>query len=311
MARPGAGGPVGLVGRLLPAAVGRRPRPSCAAWFAERVRTRAGSPSRPTASATRSPGGRPAASATDAPACSPAPTSTPSSTAGRTTARWASSPRSRRSTSCASAGFAPARPIGIGGLRGGGGLALRPRLPRLAAGHRRDDLGRRPASCATATASSSPTRSPTPGWTRRPGCCRPRPGRHLRRAARRAGPRPRRPRRRRRAGQRDLAARPLALRLRRAGQPRRHHPHGGPARPDAHLRDDRAGGQQAGPAGRRSGRPSGGSRCEPNGTNAVPSLVTAWLDARASSDDALAEMVGRHRAAGRRPRRSRRHLAGR
>jgi N-carbamoyl-L-amino-acid hydrolase len=31
---------------------------------------------------------------------------------------------------------------------------------------------------------------------------------------------------------------------------------------------------------------------EPNGTNAVPSRVTAWLDARASSDDALAEMVG-------------------
>jgi N-carbamoyl-L-amino-acid hydrolase len=30
---------------------------------------------------------------------------------------------------------------------------------------------------------------------------------------------------------------------------------------------------------------------EPNGTNAVPSLVTAWLDARASSDDALVELV--------------------
>ncbi|WP_224276309.1 allantoate amidohydrolase [Nocardioides lacusdianchii] len=30
---------------------------------------------------------------------------------------------------------------------------------------------------------------------------------------------------------------------------------------------------------------------EPNGTNSVPSLVTAWLDARASSDDALADMV--------------------
>ena len=30
---------------------------------------------------------------------------------------------------------------------------------------------------------------------------------------------------------------------------------------------------------------------EPNGTNAVPSLVTAWLDARADSDDALAELV--------------------
>lgn len=30
---------------------------------------------------------------------------------------------------------------------------------------------------------------------------------------------------------------------------------------------------------------------EPNGTNAVPSRVTAWLDARASSDDALAALV--------------------
>ncbi len=32
-------------------------------------------------------------------------------------------------------------------------------------------------------------------------------------------------------------------------------------------------------------------RVEPNGTNAVPSLVTAWLDARCASDDALAELV--------------------
>ena len=38
---------------------------------------------------------------------------------------------------------------------------------------------------------------------------------------------------------------------------------------------------------------------EPNGTNAVPSRVTAWLDARASSDDALAD-------AGARPCRGRR-----
>jgi beta-ureidopropionase / N-carbamoyl-L-amino-acid hydrolase len=30
----------------------------------------------------------------------------------------------------------------------------------------------------------------------------------------------------------------------------------------------------------------------PNGTNAVPSQVTAWLDARAESDDALADLVG-------------------
>ncbi len=31
---------------------------------------------------------------------------------------------------------------------------------------------------------------------------------------------------------------------------------------------------------------------EPNGTNAVPSRVTAWLDARASSEDTLSDMVG-------------------
>ena len=36
----------------------------------------------------------------------------------------------------------------------------------------------------------------------------------------------------------------------------------------------------------------------PNGTNAVPSLVTAWLDARCASDEALAELVERDLAAG-------------
>ena len=48
-----------------------------------------------------------------------------------------------------------------------------------------------------------------------------------------------------------------------------HHPDGGPARPDADLRDDRAGRQQAGPAGRRAGdlragrgrRPTAPTRC--------------------------------------------------
>ena len=39
----------------------------------------------------------------------------------------------------------------------------------------------------------------------------------------------------------------------RRGQPRGHDPDGGPARPDADLRDDRAGRQQAGPAGRAAG----------------------------------------------------------
>ncbi len=67
---------------------------------------------------------------------------------------------------------------------------------------------------------------------------------------------------RRRRGQRDLAARALPLRLRRRGQPCRDHPDGGPPRPDADLRDDRAGGQQAGPAGRPAGdlRPGRGRR---------------------------------------------------
>ena len=120
----------------------------------------------------------------------------------------------------------------------------------------------------------------------------------LRRAARRAGPRPRRPRRGGRGGQRDLAARALPLRLHRRGQPRRHHPDGGPARPDADLRDDRARRQQAGPAGRPARDLRPGRRSTPNGTNAVPSRVTAWLDARCSSDAALADAGRRDRAAG-------------
>ena len=49
---------------------------------------------------------------------------------------------------------------------------------------------------------------------------------------------------------------------------------------------------------------------EPNGTNAVPSRVTAWLDARCSTDDALASLVDEITPAGIRPRRPRRHLAG-
>jgi N-carbamoyl-L-amino-acid hydrolase len=45
---------------------------------------------------------------------------------------------------------------------------------------------------------------------------------------------------------------------------------------------------------RRSGTRAtfGRVRVEPNGTNAVPSLVSAWLDARAASADALDDLVG-------------------
>ncbi len=45
----------------------------------------------------------------------------------------------------------------------------------------------------------------------------------------------------------------------------------------------------------------------PNGTNAVPSRVTAWLDARCSSDDALAELVAVVTPSGRGAGPARRH----
>ena len=78
--------------------------------------------------------------------------------------------------------------------------------------------------------------------------------RDVRGAARRAGPGPGRPAvRADRRRERDLAARAVPLRVRRLRRPRRHDADGGPRRPDADLRDDRAGGQQAGPAGRRAG----------------------------------------------------------
>ena len=153
-------------------------------------------------------------------------------------------------------GVAPARPSGssVFAEEEGSRFGLACLGSRLADGRARP--GRRRGSCGTAT--GSPCRTRWSGGARRRGRGR-RPGRPagrvgvLRRAARRAGPRPRRPRRRGRRGQRDLAARALPLRLHRRGQPRRHHPDGGPARPDAHLRDDRAGREQAGPAGRAAG----------------------------------------------------------
>ena len=129
-------------------------------------------------------------------------------------------------------------------------------LPRLAAGDRRADRGPRRAALRDRDGVTAGRRDGAPpGSARvaRAGRGDARDGRLLRGAARRAGPRPRRPGRGGRGGQRDLAARALPLRLHRRGQPRRHHPDGGPARPDADLRDDRAGRQQAGPARRAAG----------------------------------------------------------
>ncbi len=129
--------------------------------------------------------------------------------------------RSRRSTCCASAASCrPSRSASGCSSRRRGPASGSPAWARGWPPERRP--GSRPRRCATATGSRS---------TRGRGRRRPRPGRRpapagarrrrLRRAARRAGPRPRRPGRRGRRGQRDLAARPLPLRLHRRGQPRR------------------------------------------------------------------------------------------
>jgi hypothetical protein len=94
----------------------------------------------------------------------------------------------------------------------------------------------------------------------------------------------------RRRGHRDPGARPLAVRRDRPRRPRRHHPAGGPRRPDARARADGAGG------------PGGGGRCggvatvgrvlvEPNGVNAIPARVRTWLDARADEEATVRAIV--------------------
>ncbi len=90
----------------------------------------------------------------------------------------------------------------------------------------------------------------------------------------------------------------MAAGLHRRRQPRRYHPDGRPARPDAHLRLHGAGRQQGGPAGRRGGHRGPGER--PTRTPPTPSrpAVTGWLDARAPDEQALDR-------AGRRDRRPR------
>ena len=242
-------------------------------------------------------------------ACSPARTSTPSSTAGRTTARWASCPRWPRSTCCASAASSPpARSASRSSSRRRGRASAAPASARGWSPAR--PPGTRRASCATATGSSSATRSPPPAWTRRRGCCRWTGSATFVELHVEQG--------------RDLVDRDVAVGLASeiwphgrwrfdfAGQAN----HAGTTRMEdrhdpmlTYAMTALAANKQARLAGQRAtfGRIS----VEPNGTNAVPSLVTAWLDARASSDDALAEMVGLIAQAGRRARRPRRHLAGR
>ena len=229
----------------------------------------------------------------------PARTWTRCSTAGRTTARWAWSRRSRRSTRSARA--ASCRPGRSGsGVRRGGGLAVRAGLPRLAAG--------RPARVTWGAARALRDRDGVAladVWTRTrryDRAARPAGGRRdVRRAARRAGPRPRRPRRGGRDRQRDLAARAVPVRLHRRGQPRGHHADGGPHGPDADLRDDRAGRQQAGPAGRRAGhvRPARGRPpTAPTPSLAGPGLAGRPRRRRGDVAGRLVEAITGRRASG-------------
>ena len=82
-------------------------------------------------------------------------------------------------------------------------------------------------------------------------------------------------------------------------EPRRDDADGGPARPDAHLRDDGARGRTSRPGSAGQRATFGRVEVAPNATNAIPSRVTAWLDARAVRR-------GGARRAGRASRRGRR-----
>ena len=100
-------------------------------------------------------------------------------------------------------------------------------------------------------------RRPQPARTRR----RPaRPDRRVRRTARRAGPRAGADGRGHRRGREHLAARAVALRLHRPCRPRGHGPPGRPERPDAALREHRAGRPPAGGGARRRGHVRQGHR---------------------------------------------------
>ena len=157
-------------------------------------------------------------------------------------------------------------PAGHRQLRRRGRRALRPRLRRLPAERRRAEpsAGARPARRRRDLAAPGHGAGGVRPGRHRPRSRTARPHRRVRRTPRRAGPRagrPSRPRARavgRRLG--DLAARPLAVRLPRRGQPRGHHPDRGPPRPDAHLRRDRARRPRGGPARGRPGHLRQGRR---------------------------------------------------
>ena len=134
-----------------------------------------------------------------------------------------------------------------------------------------------------------------------------RPRRRLRRTARRAGPRAGsgRPADRRRFG--HLAARAMAVHVLRRGEPRRHHPAGRPARPDAGVRILGARGAVAGRRPRR-GRDvrQGHRRAQRRQRDSVGGARVARCPRRRRGDAAVAgRQDHRGSAAARRGRRHR------
>ena len=172
-------------------------------------------------------------------------------------------------------------------LRRGGGVAVRARLPRLPPRDRGDRPGTRPGPCATATAYAWPRRcrSVATGGAARPA--RPASATFVELHVEQG---------------RDLVDRERARRAWPAGSGRT----AGGASTSAARRTTpappawRTGATRCSPTRRppwrptrRPGAPASGPRSAastsiPNGTNAMPSLVRAWLDARAESDEELA-----------------------
>ena len=201
---------------------------------------------------------------------------------------------------------------GGGGVRRRGGRAVRGRRPSEAGSWPGRSTRRTCSAAPTRTGSPSPRRWPPPGSTRTtlgPDPARVGPAGRVRRAARRAGPRPGRPRPAGRAGHRHLAPRALAAHPDRRGQPRRDDPAGRPARPDARPgrgRPGRPGGRHR--AGRGRDRRPGRGRAQLRQLGARPGLGLAGRAGRAGPDPRLAgdRLPDRGRGGGRPQRPDRR-----
>ncbi len=105
----------------------------------------------------------------------------------------------------------------------------------------------------------------------------------------------------RRAGRRrrgDLAAWPLADRLRRPGRSRGHDPAGRPPRPDAPVRRRPCWPRARPPQHWAALATFGRVVAEPGAANAISSGVSAWLDARAPDEATLEQLVSRHLVGG-------------